>query len=135
MTFRPRSRKRSPGLRFALALWAVVLAVALAVTVWHVIGWIAATVAAGAACYVIGRRGQAPPRMPQIRRAALGPSERRARANGWTPPGRSVLLAVSAECAGGECVWCHDARCEHDCGHPSQRPAPIRAPLPDKPPF
>jgi hypothetical protein len=53
-----RSRKRSPGLRLALALWAAVLAVVLAVTVWHALGWLAATAVVAGGTYVLGRHGQ-----------------------------------------------------------------------------
>jgi len=138
---RRRRRARSPLLRFALMLWAVVIAAALARSLAHVAGWALLTAAVAAAGYALGRRSGAPGTSARLRsarpsRAALGPSERRSRANGWTAPTRMALVTVSAACAGSECVWCHDPRCEHDCGHPSREPAALRpAELPDKPPF
>lgn len=134
-----RRRKRSPLLRFALALWAVAIVGGLALTLWHVAGWALATAAVGAAGYALGHRGRTSAGQLQVTAArpsaaVLRPSERRARANGWTPPGRSVLL--STECAGEEHVFCHDLRCGCSCDHPSRDPAPARrAPLPDRPPF
>jgi ABC-type transport system involved in cytochrome bd biosynthesis fused ATPase/permease subunit len=54
-------RKRPPLLRFALALWAVVLVTALAALIWHVAGWLLVTAAVGGAAYALGRRaGKAP---------------------------------------------------------------------------
>jgi hypothetical protein len=126
-------RKRRPLLREGLALWAAILAVVLALALWHVFGWLLATAAIAGTAYALGRRSSRSraPAVPRGRRPA--PVETaRTRANGWTPPGRSMLL--SAECAQGEHVWCHDGRCQCDCGHPSQRPAHT-APTPAEPPF
>lgn len=58
-----KRRKRTPLLRGALALWAVALAGGLAITIWHVAGWLAATAVIAGAAYALGRRtGKAPGR-------------------------------------------------------------------------
>ena len=141
-----RTVKRVSSLtRWALAGWFLIIAAALAVTAWHVAGWLISTAVISGAAYAIGRR-QAGSRVLTGKlgaNAAYGKrdavsrypvSMRRERANGWTAPSRSVLL--SAECAAGECVWCHDARCQHDCGHASRDGAPVtRQVWSDRPPF
>lgn len=161
-----RRVRRSHVMRWALTGWAVIIMAALGITVLHVLGWLIVTAAISAGTYALGRRhagtrpltgklgrnaaygqrsaaqgytGGSLPRQPVTDMDAVSayPAEltsRRARANGWTAPSRSILL--SAECAAGECVWCHDARCQHDCGHVSRDRAPVtRAPFPDQPPF
>jgi hypothetical protein len=157
-TRRRRVRTRSHVLGWIAGIWAVIIGLALMTTALHVIGWLAGTTALCAVSYAAGRRqtgraltgklranarygrqsaaqpyyGDSLPRSEPV--SAYPASMHRERANGWTAPGRSVLL--SAECAGDECVWCHDSRCQHDCGHVSRNPAPAAtAPLPDKPPF
>ncbi len=68
---RRRSGKRSPGLRFALILWAVVLAVAMAETVRYAPP-VTATAAIAGGAYLLGRR-QALARMIPARKVATGP--------------------------------------------------------------
>jgi hypothetical protein len=132
-------RRRRPLVREALVFWAAIAVVLLAVTAWHLFGWVLATAAISGGTWLLGRRStgrqvssnSAPVavsrgrQMPQIGTA-------RTRANGWTPPTRSVLL--SDFCTRDEHIWCHDGRCQCSCGHPSQRPART-APTPEDPPF
>lgn len=151
-------RKRSHAMRWALGIWTVVIAAAVGITVWHVLGWLAITAAISGAAYALGRsQSRARALTGKLsanavygkRRAVRGlsgvadmdvvssypASLRRERANGWTAPGRSSVL-LSAECAGDECIWCHDSRCQHGCGHPSREPQPVtRTVQADKPPF
>jgi hypothetical protein len=63
------------------------------------------------------------PVVPPVARPAGRPrSDARAVRNGWAPPARPVLVtvAVSAECAGGECVLCPGGGCACVCGHDSR---------------
>lgn len=149
-------RKRHGAVRWALAIWALLIVAAIGITVWRVIGWLAITAAISGAAYALGRSQSraraltgklgANARYGRLSAArgqrgvtdmdvvsAYPAGMRRERANGWVAPGRSVLL--SAECAGSECVWCHDSRCQHDCGHLSREPQPVKVTRADKPPF
>ena len=152
-------RRKSHAMRYALTAWAVMIVVALGITVLHVIGWLIITAVISAGTYALGH-SQAPARAPGRKLAANAaygkpgaaqgytggslprqpvteldavsayPADlTRARRNGWIAPAKSAMLWLSAECAAAECVWCHDARCQHDCPHPSRGPAG------DKPPF
>jgi hypothetical protein len=135
-------RKRSPMLRASLVLWAAVLVLAVAVTVLHVVGWIAATAAIAGAAYVLGRRMARPRAVTRGTggRAAVraDPAGARARRNGWEHPAQTSTL-YSRECATAESqpdhLFCFDPRCQCPCGHPQNQPATPAAPLPDKPPF
>jgi hypothetical protein len=73
MTARRRSRRRQGQAVAAVALTA--LAVAAAVTMLHVIGWVAATAAVGAACWYAGRRSF--PRIPRTRTRTRAPANAR----------------------------------------------------------
>jgi hypothetical protein len=150
-----RRRARRSATRLLLIWWAALIAAGLALSVAHVIGWILATAVISGAAYAQGRksatqpargklslnaaygkpgafRGGSLPRVSDVTEmdavSAYPASMRRERANGWTAPAKSSML-LSAECAAETCVWCHDARCEHGCGHPS------RGTERDKPPF
>ena len=86
--------------------------------------WALITTAAVAAAYILGRLHGAKP-APRRARSEFGrarsrpqvKADGRARSNGWIPPASPKLtsLALSPECAGGECHLCNG--CEHGCGH------------------
>jgi hypothetical protein len=130
-------RKRRALVRESLILWAGIAVVLLAVTAWHLFGWLAATTAIAGAAWWLGRRSGAQNRraprevtsrgrqMPQIGTA-------RTRANGWTQPASRLY---SAECARSDCTACRDPRCScTDCPH-AYRQAAVRTAAPEEPPF
>jgi hypothetical protein len=79
-------------LRSALALWAVVLVLAVAVVVLHVIGWLLVTAAVSGAAYALGRRkGKTPARGQGRARTGRQP----ARGTMAYPPAAGTSPAVS----------------------------------------
>lgn len=93
-------------LRTGLALWAVVLAVALAVLAWHVIGWLLATAAIGGAAYALGRRSRRPLSRSQVparapRQAAPGTTAPLPAAEGSPAGSAPSDAAVRREVAAG----------------------------------
>jgi hypothetical protein len=71
-----RRRRRHPGpARLAIATTLAFMTLVTAVTVLHVIGWIAATVAIGAVCWYAGRRSF--PRIPRTRTRTPAPANAR----------------------------------------------------------
>jgi hypothetical protein len=138
-------RRRRAAPRAPLALVGAILACAVALTLFHLAGWLAITAAIGAGGYALGRRSRAlpgKPATPAVRQATpavrqADPASARARRNGWQRPAQSTLY--SAECATAESApdhqFCFDPRCQCPCGHPQNAPAVAPAPLPDKPPF
>lgn len=89
----PRRRKRTPMLRSALTLWAVVLIVAVVVLVLHVIGWLVATAAVSGAAYALGRRSQRPLARRQRAVRAAGQAPGVASATPSAPPAATAILA------------------------------------------
>jgi hypothetical protein len=134
-----RRRKRRPLLREALALWAAVAVVLLAVTAWHLAGWLLASAAIAGGAYLLGRKSASRQVRPAARPTAAlrGPQAARTgtartRANGWTQPASRLY---SAECARSDCLACRDPQCCcTDCPHAYRLPA-VRASIPDEPQF
>jgi len=91
-----RGRARSRWTWLVLAAWAVMLALALIVTVLHVIGWIAATAAIAAAAYTLGRRHAVPAARP-ARRVPAAARTAAAAVPARTVPARTVPAAVPAQ--------------------------------------
>jgi hypothetical protein len=115
MTRRRRRRTSDAYLIAAASLAAILTA--------HIWGWLVITAALAGLAYHTGRRHSR--RRPAVRISARRPAARRTVVTG----------RLSASCTRGDCRWCEDPRCVHDCGHPGilARPAPL--PADDIPPF